>query len=66
MISFALVLMYYLGLYLKAEQERRHGYLKDRPYISAEEAIAIYMALPTGLKVESLHLSHSCKASSFP
>ncbi|KAL4077725.1 NUC071 domain-containing protein [Scleroderma citrinum] len=31
-------------LYLKAEQERQHGYLKDRPYISAEEAIMIYTA----------------------
>jgi len=30
------------ALYLKAEQERQHGYLKDGPYISAEEAIAIY------------------------
>ena len=32
------------GLYLKAEQERQHGYLKDGPYISAEEAVAIYTA----------------------
>ena len=31
-------------LYLKAEQERRHAYLKDGPYISAEEAVAIYTA----------------------
>lgn len=39
------VLMYLLsGLYLKAEQERQHGYLKDGPYISAEEAVAIYTA----------------------
>jgi pre-mRNA-processing factor 8 len=30
------------GLYLKAEQERQHAYLKDGPYISAEEAVAIY------------------------
>ena len=29
------------GLYLKAEQERQHGYLKDA-YVSAEEAVAIY------------------------
>lgn len=29
-------------LYLKAEQERQHAYLKDGPYISAEEAVAIY------------------------
>ena len=34
----------YAGLYLKAEQERQHGYLKDGPYISAEEGIAIYTA----------------------
>ena len=33
-----------VGLYLKAEQERQHGYLKDGPYISAEEAVAIYTA----------------------
>ncbi|KAH6911378.1 pre-mRNA-processing-splicing factor [Coprinopsis sp. MPI-PUGE-AT-0042] len=31
-------------LYLKAEQERQHAYLKDGPYISAEEAVAIYTA----------------------
>ncbi|KIM74584.1 hypothetical protein PILCRDRAFT_14351 [Piloderma croceum F 1598] len=31
-------------LYLKAEQERQHGYLKDGPYISAEEAVTIYTA----------------------
>jgi len=36
--------MYYLGLYLKAEQERQHSYLKDGLYVSAEEAVAIYMA----------------------
>ena len=35
---------YTSGLYLKAEQERQHGYLKDGPYISAEEAVAIYTA----------------------
>lgn len=29
-------------LYLQAEQERQHNYLKDGPYISAEEAVAIY------------------------
>ena len=27
---------------LQSEQERQHGYLKDGPYVSAEEAIAIY------------------------
>lgn len=26
----------------KAEQERQHNYLKDGPYVSAEEAVAIY------------------------
>lgn len=29
-------------LFLKAEQERQHNYLKDGPYVSAEEAVAIY------------------------
>ncbi|KAL4066528.1 hypothetical protein J3A83DRAFT_4374587 [Scleroderma citrinum] len=33
-----------LGLYLKAEQERQHGYLKDGPYVSAKEAVTIYTA----------------------
>jgi len=29
-------------LWLKQEQERQHNYLKDGPYISGEEAVAIY------------------------
>ncbi|EFA79942.1 pre-mRNA processing factor 8 [Heterostelium album PN500] len=29
-------------LSLKAEQERQHNYLKDGPYVSAEEGVAIY------------------------
>jgi len=29
-------------LYLKAEQERQHNYLKDGPYITPEEGVAIY------------------------
>eukprot|EP00041_Stephanoeca_diplocostata_P037416 m.1416831 g.1416831 ORF g.1416831 m.1416831 type:complete len:2325 (-) comp25031_c0_seq1:164-7138(-) len=29
-------------LHLKAEQERQHNYLKDGPYVTAEEAVAIY------------------------
>jgi pre-mRNA-processing factor 8 len=29
-------------LWLKAEQERQHNYLKDGPYVSAEQAVAIY------------------------
>jgi len=32
-------------LYLKAEQERQHNYLKDGPYISAEEAVALYTTM---------------------
>ena len=28
-------------LYLKAEQERQHNYLKDGPYVTPEEAVAI-------------------------
>ncbi|KAL5034098.1 pre-mRNA-splicing factor 8 [Batrachochytrium dendrobatidis] len=31
-------------LWIKAEQERQHNYLKDGPYITAEEAVAIYTA----------------------
>lgn len=29
-------------LYLKQEQERQHNYLKDGPYVSSEEAVAMY------------------------
>ena len=29
-------------LWLKAEQERQHNYLKDGPYLSTEEAVAVY------------------------
>ena len=29
-------------LWLKAEQERQHSYLKDGPYITGEEAVAVY------------------------
>ncbi|QIW98735.1 hypothetical protein AMS68_004253 [Peltaster fructicola] len=29
-------------LWLKAEQERQHNYLKDGPYVSTEEGVAIY------------------------
>lgn len=28
--------------FFQAEQERQHNYLKDGPYISAEEAVAVY------------------------
>ncbi|KAL4072288.1 hypothetical protein J3A83DRAFT_4372331 [Scleroderma citrinum] len=45
-------------LYLKAEQERQHGYLKDRPYVSAEEAIVIYTA--------TVHWLESCKFAPIP
>ncbi|KAF8194228.1 NUC071 domain-containing protein [Pholiota molesta] len=41
-------------LYLKAEQERQHGYLKDGPYISAEEAVAIYTATVHWLESRNL------------
>lgn len=44
LVNFALSPNSLSGLYLKAEQERQHGYLKDGPYISAEEAVAIYTA----------------------
>jgi pre-mRNA-processing factor 8 len=32
-------------LWLKAEQERQHNYLKDGPYVSNEEAVAIYTTM---------------------
>ena len=32
-------------LYLKAEQERQHNYLKDGPYVSSEDAVACYSAM---------------------
>jgi pre-mRNA-processing factor 8 len=32
-------------LWLKSEQERQHNYLKDGPYVSPEEAVAIYTTL---------------------
>lgn len=32
-------------LYLKAEQERQHNYLKDGPYTSPEEAVALYTTM---------------------
>ncbi|TKA69675.1 Pre-mRNA-processing-splicing factor 8 [Cryomyces minteri] len=31
-------------LWLKAEQERQHNYMKDGPYVSSEEAVGIYTA----------------------
>ena len=31
--------------HLQAEQERQHNYLKDGPYITAEEAVAIYTTM---------------------
>ena len=32
-------------MHLEAEQERQHNYLKDGPYVSAEEAVAIYTTM---------------------
>jgi pre-mRNA-processing factor 8 len=32
-------------LWLKAEQERQHNYLKDGPYVSGEEAVAVYTTM---------------------
>jgi len=43
-------------LWLKAEQERQHNYLKDGPYVSAEEAVAIYTTTVHWL--ESRKFSH--------
>lgn len=32
-------------LWLKAEQERQHNYMKDGPYVTSEEAVAIYTTM---------------------
>ncbi|KAI4671223.1 Pre-mRNA-processing-splicing factor 8 [Alternaria novae-zelandiae] len=32
-------------LWLKAEQERQHNYMKDGPYVSSEETVAIYTTM---------------------
>ena len=37
-------------LYLKAEQERQQNYLKDGPYITAEEGIAVYKLIVNWLE----------------
>lgn len=43
-------------LWLKSEQERQHSYLKDGPYITGEEAVAIYTTAVHWL--ESRKFSH--------
>ena len=35
-------------LYLRAEQEKQHSYLKDSPYIIAEEAVVFIQQLSNG------------------
>ncbi|MEW5319339.1 MAG: hypothetical protein WDW38_010498 [Sanguina aurantia] len=45
-------------LYLKAEQERQHNYLKDGPYVTPEEAVAIYTT--------TVHWLESRKYSAIP
>ncbi len=51
-------------LYLKAEQERQHNYLKDGPYVTPEEAVAIYTTTVSGLSCISLALRPpSCRGS---
>lgn len=46
-------------LWLKAEQERQHNYMKDGPYVSSEEAVAIYTQLCIGWNLESSRPSPS-------
>ncbi|GAU12484.1 hypothetical protein TSUD_230170 [Trifolium subterraneum] len=43
-------------LWLKAEQERQHNYLKDGPYVTSDEAVAIYTTTVHWL--ESRKFSH--------
>ncbi|KAK4522662.1 hypothetical protein GAYE_PCTG14G0552 [Galdieria yellowstonensis] len=45
-------------LWLKAEQERQQNYLKDGPYVSAEEAVAMYTTM--------VHWLESRRFSSIP
>lgn len=51
-------------LYLKAEQERQHNYLKDGPYVTPEEAVAICKPFSHWLQHSSLlptrHISYLC------
>lgn len=47
-------------LYLKAEQERQHNYLKDGPYVTPEEAVAIYTTTVWGFP------HHNCLSSHLP
>ena len=42
-------------LYLKAEQERQHNYLKDGPYVTPEEAVAIYTTTVHWLESRKYH-----------
>ncbi|TFY81935.1 hypothetical protein EWM64_g2075 [Hericium alpestre] len=48
----------------QAEQEHQHGYLKDGPYVSAEEAVAIYTATVHWLESRKLlSPSHLCRTN---
>lgn len=55
-------------LYLKAEQERQHNYLKDGPYVTPEEAVAICECCPPAcLPVTCRHEScGGCKHLGMP
>ncbi len=63
----------HFDLYWKAEQGRQHGYLKDGPYISAEEAVATYTTIvhrlesrkfsPILLPYVSLSIKHSAETN---
>ena len=46
-------------LYLKAEQERQHNYLKDGPYVTPEEAVAICKSLTCSLTA-AVCVWHQC------
>ena len=41
-------------LYLKAEQERQHNYLKDGPYISPEEVFFSFFKVLFGIVLQTL------------
>ena len=44
------------GLYLKSEAERQNAYLKDGPYVSAEEAVAVYTTMAHWLESKKFAL----------
>jgi len=47
-------------LWLKQEQERQHNYLKDGPYVSSEEAVAIYVRTRSTASAQIVRVAAGC------